>query len=98
MTAYDSKSCLSYLNMSVDQYNNTYHHSPNKKPINADYLLWLKQLRHILKLPTLKLLVESKLLSIRILLKKAALKIGQEKYLLSNLFLKLIHGNIKSKI
>ena len=21
----------------VDQYNNTYHHSINKKPINADY-------------------------------------------------------------
>ena len=96
MTAYDSKSCLSYLNNSVDQYN--INHFSNKKPIKADYLLWLKKLRHILKLLTLKLLIESKLLSIRILLRKVTLKIGQEKYLLSNLFLKLIHGNIRSKI
>ena len=28
---------LSYLNKSVDQYNNTHHHSINKKPISADY-------------------------------------------------------------
>ena len=37
MTANDSKSYLSYLNKLVDQYNNTYHHSVNKKPINTDY-------------------------------------------------------------
>ena len=36
-TANDSKSYLSYLNKSVDPYNNTYHNSVNKKPINADY-------------------------------------------------------------
>ena len=37
MTANDSKSYLPYLNKLVDQYSNTYHHSINKKPINADY-------------------------------------------------------------
>ena len=37
MTANDSKSYLSYLNKLVEQYSNTYHHSINKKPINADY-------------------------------------------------------------
>ena len=31
MTANDSKSCLSYLNKLVNQYNNTYHHSIDKK-------------------------------------------------------------------
>ena len=36
-TANDSKTYLSYLNKMIDQYNNTYHHSTNKKPINADY-------------------------------------------------------------
>ena len=36
MTANDSRSCVSYLNKLVDQYNNTYHHSVIKKPINAD--------------------------------------------------------------
>ena len=37
MTANNSKSCLAYLNKLEDQYNNTYHHSINKKPNNADY-------------------------------------------------------------
>ena len=37
MTANDSKSYFPYLNKLVDQYNNTHHHSINKKPINADY-------------------------------------------------------------
>ena len=31
ITAKDSKSCLAYLNKLVDKYNNTYHHSFNKK-------------------------------------------------------------------
>ena len=37
MTAKNSKSYLAYLNKLVDQYNNTYHHYINKKPVNADY-------------------------------------------------------------
>ena len=35
--ANDSKSYLSYLKKLVDEYNNTYHYSINKKPINAYY-------------------------------------------------------------
>ena len=37
MTAKDRKSDVSYLNKLVDQYNNTYHHSINKNPINDYY-------------------------------------------------------------
>ena len=37
MTANDRKSYLSYLNKLLDEYKNTYHHSINEKPINADY-------------------------------------------------------------
>ena len=37
MAANKSKSYLPFLNKLVDQYNNTYHHSINKEPINADY-------------------------------------------------------------
>ena len=37
MTANDNKPFLPYLNKLVDEYNNTYHHFINKKPINADY-------------------------------------------------------------
>ena len=80
MTANDNKSHLPYLNKLVDQYNNTYHHSINKKPIKSDYSVLTKKLRSILKLLNLKLMIESELLSIRILLVKVTLKIGQEKY------------------
>ena len=37
MIVNDIKSYLPYLNKLVDQNNNTYHHSINKKPINLDY-------------------------------------------------------------
>ena len=37
MTANDSKSYLGYLNKLVDEYNNIYHRSVGKKPIEADY-------------------------------------------------------------
>ena len=37
ITPNDSKSYLRYLNKLEDQYNNDYHHSIRKKPINADY-------------------------------------------------------------
>ena len=37
MTGNDSKSYLLHLNKLVDQYNNTYHLSINKKAINPDY-------------------------------------------------------------
>ena len=37
MTSNESKSYLPYLNKLVYQCNNTYHHSINKKPINADF-------------------------------------------------------------
>ena len=36
MSANDSKSYLTYLNKLLVQQNNTYHHSINKNPINAD--------------------------------------------------------------
>ena len=90
MTASDTKSYLSYLNKLVDQYNNTYHHSINKKLLMLIVLLWLKKLRRILKLLSLKLMIWSELLSIKIFLVQFTLKIGQEKYLLLILFWKLI--------
>ena len=37
ITANYSRSYLPYFNKLVDEYNNTYHHSINKEPINADY-------------------------------------------------------------
>ena len=73
MIVNDSKFCLSYLNILVDQYNNTYHHSIGKKPFNADYSALTEKFRRILKLLGLKLMKEFELLSIRISLVKVTL-------------------------
>ena len=82
MTANKSKSYLPYLNKLVDQLNNTYHHSINKSPINADYSGLTEKIETNPKeLLTLKLMMESELLSIKILLVKVTLRIGQEKFI-----------------
>ena len=78
MTAKDRKSDVSYLNKLVDQYNNTYHHSINKNPINDAYFPSnKKKLRQILKLLNLKWW--------RVIITKSKnifSKVGQKKYLL----------------
>ena len=51
MTVNYSKSYLSYLNKLVDQYNNTYHHSINKKSINADYSIFTEKFETSHKAP-----------------------------------------------
>ena len=86
MTANDSKSYLSYLNKLADQYNNTYYHYITKKLINTYYSALTEKMRPILKPLSLKLMIESELLSIRIFLVNDTLKIGQKKYLLLILF------------
>ena len=86
MTTNDSKSYLSYLNKLLDQYNNTYHHSIGRKPINVDYSALTEKIETNPKLRSLKLMIGSELLSIRIFLVKVLLTVNQEKYLLSILF------------
>ena len=54
MTANDSKSYLLYLNKLVDQYNNIYQHSINKKPITADYSALTEKIERNLKTPKFK--------------------------------------------
>ena len=64
MTASDSTSYFSHLDKLVDK--NTYHHSIAKKLLMLIILLWLKKLTQIIKLGSLKLMTESKLLGIRL--------------------------------
>ena len=54
MRANYSKSYLSYLNKLVDQYNNTTHHSTNKKHINVDYSALNEKAKTIIKIPKFK--------------------------------------------
>ena len=42
------------MNKLVDQYNNTYHHSTNKKPINADYSTLTEKIKTNAKAPKFK--------------------------------------------
>ena len=42
------------MNKLVDQYNNTYHHSIGKKPINADYSALNEKIETNLKAPKFK--------------------------------------------
>ena len=44
MTANDSKSYLRYLNKLVDGHNSSYHRSIGKKPIEADYSVFTKEI------------------------------------------------------
>ena len=69
MTANDNnESYLAFLDELIDQYNNAFHHSINKKSITADYPPLTEKVKRILKLLNAKLMIESKLLSIRIFL------------------------------
>ena len=54
MKASDSKSYLTYLNKLVDQYNNAYHHSINKKTINATYCALTEEIEMNSKAPKFK--------------------------------------------
>ena len=66
----------------------SYHHLINKTTFNCDYSAFTEKSETNVKSSylTLKLIIESELLSIGIILVKVALKISQEKYLLSILF------------
>ena len=86
MTTNDSKSYLPHSNKLVDQYNNTFHHSINKKLVNANYSPLTEKIKTNPKAPKLKLMIETELLRMRIFLVKVTVKISQEKSLLSILF------------
>ena len=59
MAANDSKSDVSYLNKLVEQYNNTYHYSINKNPINDDYCPSTKQVETNSEAPKFKVMMKS---------------------------------------
>ena len=51
MRANNKKTFLGYLNKLVDEYNNTYHHSIGKKPLDADYFAFLEKIETNSKSP-----------------------------------------------
>ena len=51
------------LNKLVDERNNTYHRSIDRKPVNAEYSSLSEELRRMINLLSLNLVIESKLLT-----------------------------------
>ena len=54
MTDNDNKPYLCYLNKLVDQYNNTYHYSIGRIPINVDCSILTEKIKNNSKAPTFK--------------------------------------------
>ena len=81
MTTNDSKPCLSYLNKLVDQCNNSYHHSINKKPINTDYSALSEKTETNLKAPKFKVNDRVRITKYKNILRKGYTE-SQENYLL----------------
>ena len=55
MATSDTKSCLSYLNQLVDEYNNSYHYAIGKKTIDANYSVSGEEIEIKSKLPEFKI-------------------------------------------
>lgn len=54
VTTSDTKSCLCYLYKLVDEYNNAYHRSIEKKPVDVDYSALTEKNKLSNKTPTFK--------------------------------------------
>ena len=70
------------MNKIVDQYNNTYHHSINKKLINADYSALTEKIETNPKAPKFEANDRVRITKYKTILVKVILKIDQEKYLM----------------
>ena len=60
MTDSKSKSCLAFLKKVVDEQNNTYHHSIDKRLLVVVFLLFLKKFNLGIKFLKLKLMIDSR--------------------------------------
>ena len=79
----------------LDEYNNTYQHSVNKKPINTDYSALTEKIETNPKAPKFKV---SGIAKYKNIFSKSYTEIGRDKYILLILFWKLILGHTKLKI
>ena len=98
MTANHSKFYLPYPNKLVDQYNNTYDHSINKKPINDDCSVSTEEIETNHQASKFKVKDGLRITKYKKVFSRNPTGTSQEKYLWSILFWKLIFGLIKLKI
>ena len=86
MTVNDSKPYLPYLNKLVDQYNNTYHHFINAKPINADYSALIEKIETNPRVTKFKVNDRVRITKYKNIFSKAHTENWSKKYLLLILF------------
>ena len=101
MTANDGKSYFRYLNKLVDQYNNAYHPSLNKKPINADYSVLIEKNEINPKVPKFKVNDIIRITEYKNISENISIRI-QENWLremfIIDYYVFFIFGHIKTKI
>ena len=99
MTANDSKSYLGYLlNKLVDQLNNTYHHSINKKLIIADYSAFFENNETNVKGPQFKVTDRVRITKFKNVFSKGYTENCSREIFIIDSCWKLIFGLIKLKI
>ena len=76
------------MNKLVDQYTNTYHHSINKKPINADYSTLTEKIETSLKAPKFKVNDRVRITKYRSILRKVYTGNGSREIFLMDFVLK----------
>ena len=79
MTANDSKSYLGYLNK-LNGYNNIYHPSICKEPVNADYSVLTDEIESSHNVPKFKVGDRVRITKYKNIFSKSCSKIGPKKY------------------
>ena len=97
MTANDSKSYLSQLNKLVDHFSNTYHHSINKKPINAGYSASTGKIESNPKAPKFKVKDRVRITTYKNIFSKVYTKNWSREIFIINSVLKTNHWTYKTK-
>ena len=98
MAANNSKSYLSCLNKIVDEYNNTYHHSINRKPIIFDYSAWTERMETNPKAPKFKVNERVRITKYKNIFSKGYAENWSRKILIVNSILKTNPWTYKFKL
>ena len=98
MAANNSKSYLSCLNKIVDEYNNTYHHSINRKPIIFVYSAWTERMETNPKAPKFKVNERVRITKYKNIFSKGYAENWSRKILIINSILKTNPWTYKFKL
>ena len=98
LTANNKKFYLGFWNKLVDEYNNTYHRSVGKKPVNADYFTSTKEIEMSPKSPKFNVVDRVITTKYKNFFSKGYTKNWSKEIFVIDFMLKLILGRIKLNI